>query len=110
MTTENEDQLADDVYHCPECGYEWGGYDRAPPHPHCPECGETMMRRGPADEGSRGTPGDDNGQYVLKVPKGSRVGMTPELYDFLKEHGRLELFGEVRMPGRGVVSDLEEGQ
>jgi len=27
-----------DCWYCPECGYRWGGRDRAPPHPHCPEC------------------------------------------------------------------------
>lgn len=37
----------DDIYHCPDCGFEWSGYDRAPPYPHCPECGDTMMRSGP---------------------------------------------------------------
>lgn len=50
---------------------------------------------------------DDMDRFALKVPKGERVGMTPELYDFLKENGRLELYGEVRIPGRGVVSDTE---
>ena len=42
----------DDVYHCPECGFEWGGHNRSPPHPHCPECNYGMMREGPADEGN----------------------------------------------------------
>lgn len=44
-------------------------------------------------------------QYVLKVPAGNTVGMSPELYEFLQESGRLELFGEARVPGHGVVSD-----
>lgn len=43
--------------------------------------------------------------YILKVPKGNTVGMTPELYDFLEREGRLELFGEARIPGRGMVTD-----
>lgn len=41
----------DDVYHCPECGYEWSGHNRPPPYPHCPECEEAMMRRGSPPEG-----------------------------------------------------------
>lgn len=48
-------------------------------------------------------------EYVLKVPKGNTVGMTPELYEFLREEGRLELFGEARIPGLGTVSDIEDG-
>lgn len=44
------DAEADDVWHCPECEYEWSGYNRAPPHAHCPECNYHMMREGPANE------------------------------------------------------------
>lgn len=36
-----------DVYHCPDCEYEWGGYNRPPPYPHCPKCKDTTMREGP---------------------------------------------------------------
>lgn len=53
------------------------------------------------------TSGNDTERFVLKVPKGERVGMSPELYDFLRENGRLELYGEARIPGRGVVTGTE---
>lgn len=40
---------------------------------------------------------------VLKVPEGSSIGITPELWDFIEENGRIELFGEASIPGRGTV-------
>lgn len=52
----------------------------------------------------------DRDKYVLKVPEGSTVGMTPELYKFLVRSGRLELYGEARIPGLGVVSGTEDDQ
>lgn len=48
-------------------------------------------------------------RFVLKVPREQSVGMSSELYDFLKQQGRLELYGEARIPGHGTVSDLDSG-
>ena len=39
-----------DIYHCPECEFEWGGYNRSPPYFHCPKCKNVAMRRGPYEE------------------------------------------------------------
>lgn len=43
----NSDSDSNDIFHCPECGYEWSGYGRPPPYPHCPKCGDAMMQQGP---------------------------------------------------------------
>lgn len=47
------DDLADEVYHCPLCGFEWDSAELGggpPPYPHCPECEDGMLRAGAARE------------------------------------------------------------
>jgi len=45
-------------------------------------------------------------EFVLKVPEGNSIGMTPELLEFIKTHGRIELYGTIRVPGDGLVTEL----
>lgn len=67
-----------------------------------PEATDLSIERVGRGDDAAGDLGGD--ELVLKVPRGSTVGMTPELYDQLQDVGRLELYGEARIPGRGVVT------
>lgn len=57
----SSETCTDDMYHCPECGFEWGGYDRAPPYANCPKCDDAVMRRG------RYTESDEADDYSITV-------------------------------------------
>jgi hypothetical protein len=46
----------------------------------------------------------DPSDYVLKVPEGNSVGITPELRHWIETNGRLELFGEIIEPGHGTTT------